>query len=113
MAERRRNTRQTVKWPARLWLTETCFLAGHSVNASVHGAWVHLNWLQSELLKLGEDYRLELWPRTREELVCVAVVRHVNRYGAGLEIREELPMPGRASSPLSRVGRHATRTDPA
>ena len=113
MGERRRNTRQTVKWPARLWLTDTCFLAGQSVNASVHGAWVHLNWLQSELLKLGEGYRLELWPRTRERLDCVAVVRHVNRYGTGLEIHEELPVSGRASSPLSRVDPHAARTDPA
>ncbi len=101
MRERRRHSRQVVTWPVRLWLTETCFLGGHSVNASVHGAWVHLNWLQSEILKLGEAYRLDMWPGTGEERVCVAVVRHVNRYGAGLEIRDELPVPGHDLSPTA------------
>jgi len=69
------------------------------VNATLHGGWVHLNWLQSEILKLGETYRLDVWlPGAREERVCVAVVRHVNRYGAGLEILEELPVPKQDSS---------------
>jgi len=97
--ERRRDSRQAVTWPVRLWLTETCFLPGHLVNATLHGGWVHLNWLQSEILKLGETYRLDVWlPGAREERVCVAVVRHVNRYGAGLEILDELPVPGQDSS---------------
>jgi len=69
------------------------------VNATLHGGWVHLNWLQSEILKLGETYRLDVWlPGAREERACVAVVRHVNRYGAGLEILDELPVPGATSS---------------
>ena len=97
--ERRRQPRQAVTWPARLWLNETCFLPGHLVNATLHGGWVHLNWLQSEILKLGETYRLDVWPQgTRKERVCAAVVRHINRYGAGLEILDELPVAGEDSS---------------
>jgi len=103
--ERRRDSRQAVTWPVRLWLTETCFLPGHLVNATLHGGWVHLNWLQSEILKLGETYRLDVWPQgTRKERACVAVVRHVNRYGAGLEILDELPVPGGDSSAVRSRG---------
>jgi hypothetical protein len=103
MEERRRQSRQRVTWPARLWLTDTCFLAGHAVNASIHGAWVHLNWLQSDLLTPGESYRLDLWPERKDELVRVAVVRHVDRYGAGLEILDALPVSGNGATPAQRL----------
>jgi hypothetical protein len=103
MDERRQQSRQRVTWPARLWLTDSCFLGGHAVNASLHGAWVHLNWLQSKLLTPGETYRLDLWPERTDELVSLAVVRHVDRYGAGLEILGGLPVPENVTDPPQRL----------
>src|SRR5438128_12333949 len=97
--ERRRFSRQAVTWPVRLWLGETCFLPGHLVNATLHGGWVHLNWLQSEILKLGETYRLDVWlPGARVERVCVTVWRRFKRHLAGGGIDDDLPVPGQDSS---------------
>ncbi len=92
MRERRQYIRQPVVWQVRLWLSTTCFLAGRASDASVHGAWVYLNWLPSGIVSLGRTYRLDLRPGTPEEFPCTAVTRRVNRYGVGLEIREAVPL---------------------
>jgi hypothetical protein len=89
--ERRKYERHAVVWPIRLWISEKCFIAGRSVNGGLHGAWITVSWLPSGVLKLDQEYRLELCPGTSGEFSCTAVVRHVSRHGIGLEILEQVP----------------------
>jgi hypothetical protein len=88
--ERRRHLRQRVDWPIRLWVNDTCFLAGKAADAGVEGAFVCMAWLPSGILRIGHTYRVDFFPGTPEQVRCAAVVRHVTWRGVGLEIIENL-----------------------
>jgi CheY-like chemotaxis protein len=92
--ERRRHERYSVAWPVRVWLREHTFLAGRTVDASIHGARVLLDRLPAGILELNDVCGLTIRPGGPDELNCVAVVRDLgNHYGVGLEVKDELPIP--------------------
>lgn len=105
MEERRRHQRYAVAWPVRLWVSENTFIAGRTVDASIHGAQVELDRLPTGILELGDVCALTICPGTPEEFHCIAVVRHLgNCYGVGLQVKDELPIPLGASPASGRAG---------
>jgi CheY-like chemotaxis protein len=92
--ERRRHERYSVAWPVRVWLRENTFIAGRTVDASIHGARVLLDRLPAGILELNDVCGLTICPGGPDEFNCVAVVRDLgHHYGVGLEVKDELPIP--------------------
>jgi CheY-like chemotaxis protein len=90
--ERRRHLRDPVAWPIRLWLGENFFLVGRALDASVQGIRAILSgWVPGEILKFGETYRLELHATSRNELGCIAEIRHMSGQDVGLRIVVAMP----------------------
>ncbi|PYM39009.1 MAG: hypothetical protein DME17_02370 [Candidatus Rokuibacteriota bacterium] len=94
MGERRRQERYSVAWPVRLWVRENTFIAGRTVDASIHGARVLLDRLPAGILELNDVCGLTICPGSPEEFHFIAVVRDLGHlYGVGLEVKDELPIP--------------------
>lgn len=81
-------------WPVRLWVRENTFIAGRTVDASIHGARVLLDRLPAGILELNDVCGLTICPGSPEEFHFIAVVRDLGHlYGVGLEVKDELPIP--------------------
>jgi hypothetical protein len=94
MEERRWFPRYPVSWPIRLGVSERFALAGRATDASTHGMRVVLlNWIPSDILKVGAPYRLEVYPGTQSRFACVAEVRNVTDRGVGLQLEIPLGLP--------------------
>lgn len=94
MEERRRFPRYPVSWPIRLRLSERFGLIGRATDASAYGMRVVLlNWIPSEILKLGEPYHLEVYPGAKNRFVCMSEVRNITNRGIGLEFEIKRGLP--------------------
>ncbi len=94
MKERRRHPRHLTSWSVRLWLSDTCFLSGYTVDVATHGMRIRvLNGKLSGLVKVGKPYRVQVeLGEMGGELTQVGEVRHVTNSEIGLELKEGLPI---------------------
>jgi hypothetical protein len=99
MAEQRREPRYACSVPARLWVTEQLNVFGRAVDVSLHGICIlRSNLAPSDVITLGQEYRLDVTPAPGAELHCVAVIRHQRGDVIGAETRGELPVKWLAAS---------------
>jgi len=99
MAEQRREPRYACSAPARLWVTDELNLFGRAVDVSLHGiCLLRSNLAPSDVISLGQEYRLDVTPALGAELHCIAVIRHQQGDVIGLETRGELPVKWLAAS---------------
>lgn len=89
--DRRQHPRHAATWPIRFWLDETRSITGRAVDASVRGMSIDLDWFPEELLKVGDEYRVEMFLAGGATLACIAAIRRLKAPNLGLEIVEELP----------------------
>jgi len=99
MAEQRREPRFTCSVPARLWVTGELSVFGRAVDVSLHGMCIlRSNLAPSDVVGLGQEYRLDVTPALGAELHCVGVIRHLHDDAIGVETRGELPVKWLAAS---------------
>jgi len=91
--ERRRNPRDPVSWPVRVWLHAGGAAVGRAVDASLKGMRVVVAGpARADLLELGGCYRVEvLLPGMKSGVIRVGELRHVGDRTIGLSVEEELP----------------------
>ncbi|PYM85100.1 MAG: hypothetical protein DME09_06775 [Candidatus Rokuibacteriota bacterium] len=99
MAEQRREPRFACSVPARVWVTQGLSVFGRAVDVSLHGMCIlRSNLAPSDVISLGQEYRLDVTPALGAELHCVGVIRHLHDDAIGLETRGELPVKWLAAS---------------
>ncbi|MBI4591364.1 MAG: hypothetical protein HY725_21245 [Candidatus Rokubacteria bacterium] len=94
MKERRRSSRQPASWPVYLWLSDTYFLLGHTLEVSAHGMRLGVSHGElSGLVKPGQPVRVQVILGGMEGgFTRVGKVRHVTAGSIGVEITEDLPL---------------------
>src|SRR5260370_4126905 len=106
MAEQRREPRYPCWVPARMWVTEELTLFGRAVDVSLHGICIlRSNLAPSDVIRLGQEYRLDVTPALGAELHCIAVIRHQHGDVIGVETRGGPPvkwLPAASATPPRR-----------
>src|SRR5437660_11974341 len=86
MAEQRREPRFACSVPARVWVTQGLSVFGRAVDVSRHGMCIlRSNLAPSDVISLGQEYRLDVTPALGAELHCVGVVRRLPDRAIALE----------------------------